>query len=187
MLRSMQKFSPQTTSFIFLSSLALFGGFLVILISSQVLKNEVYYVQDPNYQENSNYSPIPTASASEELVLPDTRNWEDHRYNVYGISFKTPKGWKVALPKKQGNFFVGEIDPGAKFENIRIYISEKDYFVMQDLPTKNDTVGGQPALNVSDLLYGVWANNFYFTFDIGRSVSLKPEFNAIVKSVEFFQ
>ncbi len=182
-----QKFSPQTTSFILLASTALFGGFLVILISSQVLKNEAYYIKDQGAQQKppQDYNPITTASASTEIVLPDTSKWKDHRYTVYGINFKTPADWKVTLPKKQGDFEVGEINPGSKFQNIKIYISKKDFYVMDGLPAVKATIGGQPCLNVSNLLYGVSANGYYFTFDIGKSVSLTPEFNAIVKSVEF--
>lgn len=185
-----QKLSPQTSSFIVLAGVCLFGGFLVILISSQLLKNEVY--EKIPAQEKSNYQPtseksgvFSTALASDELVLPDTSKWKTYSNADYSLSFKLPKAWNVKPGKNVKDFKVLEIDPGVKFYNIKIYISTNNYYVMDGLPAVKTTIGGSPALNVSNLLYGVTANNNYFTFDLGPSLSLTPEFNALVKSVEF--
>jgi hypothetical protein len=56
---------------------------------------------------------------------------------------------------------------------------------MDGLPTTTETIGGQTALNANNALYGLQANNLYYTFDIGLSMSLLPDFNALVHSVKF--
>ena len=56
---------------------------------------------------------------------------------------------------------------------------------MGGLPLQSDTIGGQPATEVSNLLYGVQYGNYYYTFDVGLSTSLKPDFDALVHSVTF--
>ncbi len=56
---------------------------------------------------------------------------------------------------------------------------------MDGLPTKTETISGENALNVSNALYGITANNLYYTFDVGLSMSLLPDFDALVHSVKF--
>ena len=121
------------------------------------------------------------------MVLPDISKWPSYHSPLYGIKFKFPPTWQIGLPKKFGEFQTIEIDPGKQFYNIVIYISQKDYYVMDGLPAENVSIGGQPALNISNLLYGMQFNGYYFTFDLGRSLSLAPEFNALVHSLEFIK
>ena len=56
---------------------------------------------------------------------------------------------------------------------------------MGGLPLQSDTIDGQPAVEVSNLLYGVKDGSYYYTFDVGLSTSLKPDFDALVHSVQF--
>lgn len=187
-----QKLSPQTSSFILLAGLCLVGGFLVIVISSQLLRSNFGAViiplgQQPQNSQTSNNDIIPQALASQDAALPDTSAWPLFQSPVYGIKFRVPPNWKVETAKPENGYSVIEMDPGKKYYNVKLYISKDDYFVMDGLPATKITLGGQPALNVSNLLYGIAYKGYYFTFDIGRSLSLSPQFNAMVKSVEFIR
>ena len=56
---------------------------------------------------------------------------------------------------------------------------------MDGIPTQTETINGVKAINASNDLYGIQANNNYYTFDIGWSVTLVGEFNVLVHSVKF--
>ncbi len=178
-----QKLSSQTSSFIILTTMAFVGG-LFVIFSSQSMKNHTI----PYGSESTNNgapNPVSTAYAAEATPVPDISDWQTQNLEDYTLSFKTPKTWKVKPLKTADGYKVVEIDPGKKFFNIKIYISENSYYVMEGLPAVTTTITGKPALNVSNLLYGLNQNGTYFTFDLGPSLSLIPEFNAMVKSVVF--
>ncbi|MBL8030595.1 MAG: hypothetical protein JNN11_05100 [Candidatus Doudnabacteria bacterium] len=181
-----QKLSSQTSSFIILTSLAFIGGLFVIL-SSQNLKNSNLTYIVTGSSKNGAPSPVSTAYAAETRPLPDTSSWQTHDLGTFGLNFKIPSSWKVKPAKKSGQYQIVEIDPGKKFYNIKIYVSENNYYVMEGLPAVTTTIGGVPALNVSNLLYGLNTNNTYFTFDLGPSLSLMPEFNAMIASIQISQ
>ena len=118
--------------------------------------------------------------------IADTSTWKDYTDTKYGLSFKYNPEWKIKpWAKNKEGFDVLEIDPGSKFYNIKLYASDKSYYVMDGLPTEKTTIGGLQAVDVSDLLYGVKKGSTYLTFDVGLSLSLKPQFNGLVESIKF--
>ena len=52
--------------------------------------------------------------------------------------------WKI-LPLKKNGFTVLQVDPGAKYYNIKIYVSPKEFYIMDGLPTTAETIDNQPG------------------------------------------
>ncbi len=116
----------------------------------------------------------------------NTDDWNEYTDTMFNFSFKFPLDWKVLAPaKKKADFYVLEIDPGKKFYNILVYISSKDYYALSGVPTVSETINGVPAINLNNVVYGIYANKYYYTFDIGSSLSLQPQFEALVHTVRF--
>jgi hypothetical protein len=179
----MPKITAPTKSFIILFILAVFLTFLCLQLWSDLPINPNNKASQLYYDETLK---LPTKNQP-EVIAPsvDTTAWKTYSSESFGFSFKYKPDWKVLPAKEKNGYTIIEVDPGAKFYNIKIYISKDDYYVMGGLPYKNETIGGQPSMNVNDLLFGVKYNNTYYTFDIGLSTSLKPNFDALVRSVTF--
>ncbi len=179
----MSKFSLQTKSFIVLFSLAVVGTYLCTLLwpdlASFSFKTYTYQVS-PSIQNLNNT--VPQAPA---IQMTDTSAWKNYSNAEYGLSFKYNPDWKIKNVVSKNGFQIIEIDPGAKYYNIKIYISPKEFYVMDGLPTKTETIAGKSTLNVNNILYGIKTEANYFTFDIGLSLSLTPDFMAMVHSVQF--
>ena len=187
-----KKSSPQTKSFVILFFIALLGTFFSLVTAFKVISPKYWDMsQKPsgfNSYNKVNYNsnePVKQVLAAEIEPTIDTSNWKEYVNTKYSFSFKYSPDWKILSAKQTGDYEVIEIDPGAKFYNIKLYISDKNYYVMEGLPTTEVDINGQKALSVSDLLYGVQKNSLFFTLDLGRSLSLKPQFNALVKSLVF--
>ncbi len=179
----MSKFSTQTKSFIVLFGLAVIGTYLCTMlwpdIASFNFKSYTYrFAPIPQNLDK----PIDQAVA---IPLVDTSTWKDYSNPDLGLSFKYKPDWKIKDVITKKDFKIIEIDPGAKFYNIKIYVSPKEFYVMDGLPTKTETIAGKEALNVNNILYGIKSGTSYYTFDIGLSLSLTPDFNAMVHSVQF--
>lgn len=180
----MSRISTPTKSFIVLCFFAIFGLFLCLSLWSE-LDNSPYNNFSVVYEDA--YSRLLPGLTTSVQVKPttDTTAWKTYTNKTYNFSFKYKPDWKVLELKKVKGYNVLEVDPGKKYYNIKIFINDKDYYVMGGLPTKNQTIGGQPAINVNNLLYGIKAGNYYYTFDVGLSTSLAPDFDALVYSVKF--
>ncbi|MFA5991350.1 MAG: hypothetical protein WC794_03840 [Candidatus Doudnabacteria bacterium] len=179
----MSKLSSQTKSFIVLFGLAVIGTYLCTMLWPDIAS---FNFKSYTYQ----YSPIPKnldkpIAQAESAPVVDTATWKDYSNTDLGLSFKYKPDWKVKDVITKKDFKIIEIDPGAKFYNIKIYVSPKEFYVMEGLPTKTETIAGKEALNVNDLLYGIKTDTNYYTFDIGLSLSLVPDFMAMVHSVQF--
>lgn len=179
------KTSKHTKSFAWLFGIALFGAVFALIVTWQLS-----YPQD--YLQNSDYSVVtyPTQADAtkpqpEPEVQIDTSFWEEYYDVSYGLKFKYDPEWKVRSIKNKDGYYVIEIDPGARYDNFRVYISKDDYFALSGVPTSKTQVGGKEALNLDGQVLGVKDNATYFTFDMGASLSLKPFFQAMVKTVEF--
>jgi hypothetical protein len=181
----MSKLAPQTKSFIIIFCIAVVGTYLCLTLwwlLNSGSGNRIY----------SGYSTIPYAANSAQPaaqpapVLPvNTSAWKTYSNSDYHLSFAYDPAWKVLPVTQQKEFSVLQIDPGPTHFNIKIYISPKGFYLMDSLPAKSETIGGQAALNVNNTLYGIKANNLYYTFDVGLSMGLLPEFDALVHSVKF--
>jgi len=130
-------------------------------------------------------TPAKTSAASAPVPVVDTTNWQVYSNPQYQLSFLYKPGWKVLPALTKDGFTILQVDPGARYYNIKIYINPKQFYIMDGLPTTSEIIGGQTALNVSNALYGIKANSSYYTFDVGWSMSLVPDFDALVHSVKF--
>jgi len=184
--------SPQSKSFVFLSILALVGTYLCLMLWAGLVSYSGSGVNIPaayNYNELGLMPPknpiTPAAAAQAAAAQIDTSAWKTFTNKEFGFSFKYNPAWKVLKPITKKGYTVFQIDPGSKYYNIKIYVSQKDYYIMGGLPTVGESIGGQQAMNVNNQLYGIAANGFYYTFDVGWSMSLVPQFVALVHSVKF--
>jgi len=179
----MSKFSRQTRSFIVLFGLAIVGSYLCVMLWPD-LASFTYKIHTDDKSSTAQNVGNPTV---EDPAVPtvDTSTWKEYSNTDYGFSFKYNPDWKILSLTSDNDFKILQIDPGKKFYNIKIYISSKEFYVMEGLPTKTETIDGKETLNVSNLLYGIKTDKYYYTFDIGYSLSLTPDFVALVHSVKF--
>ena len=181
-----QKFSPQTKSFVVLFLLAIVGTFVCLWILGRM--------DIGPYKEFGNYNIIQYNQPQKAYAAPpdnalamtqDITSWKTFTSKEYGFSFKYNPNWKISAPSQKGDYTVFSIDPGKKYYNINVYVSAKDYYSMASLPIETEEINGYQAQNVSKLLYGFKNGDYYYTFDIGLSLSLRPDFWAMVHSVQF--
>lgn len=179
--------SAQTKSFIILFGIALVGTYICLAILAKIgVRGKSILPDGYNlFQYNQAAKQVTAVSDNPDMVTTDLSSWKTFTSAEYGFSFKYNPAWKILAPVKKGDYTIFQIDPGKKYYNIKIYVSSKDYYAMGGLPIKEEIIGGAPAQNVDNLLYGIRANNLYYTFDIGVSLSLKPDFVAMVHSVMF--
>ncbi len=181
-----KKVSVQTKSFVVLFFLALLGTFLVLRLRPE--EDSSYGQENVNGLYGENNDQIRKAQqASVQYTVPpvDTTSWKIYTSDKYGLSFKYKPDWKVTEAKAKDGFNILEIDPGIKYYNMKIYISPKEFYVLEGLPARTETIGGELATNVNNALYGIKSGKNYFTFDVGLSMSLVPDFNGLVHSVQF--
>jgi len=170
--------STASRSFIILFFVALVGTLLCLKLFSK----------EPTYQANLQQvtqSKPDNINTSSDNPTVDVSGWKSYTNSTYNFSFLYDPTWKILPAKKQGDYQVIQIDPGSKYYNIKIYISTTGYYAMSGLDSKVITVGGEKASDVDGLLYGVQSGQYYYTFDIGQSTVLKPEFDAMVHSLTF--
>jgi len=188
----MPKTSPQTKSFIILLVLALVGCY----ISSELFQKLKLGLIVPKSQYNKQASNDTLASQqpchncssqnTEVTNAVDTSQWKIYQDKTFDFSFKYKPDWKVLPAVKKDGYTLIEVDPGRNFYNIEIYIGTQDFYAMNGLPAVTEQIAGCTAQNVKDILYGIENPPYYFTFDINRSLSLKPNFDALVHSVQFY-
>jgi hypothetical protein len=176
--------SLESRSFIILFTIAVFGVFASWFMYKDYSKPTSLFetVKTPAL-------PIPQAikkPQSEPTITIDTADWKTYTNTEYKFEFKYKPEWKIKSINNQNGYYVVEIDPGAKYSNIHIYISQDDYYALSDLPAEKTQVAGKEALSLDGMVLGVKDNANYFTFDLGVSLTLKPLFEAMVNSVKFF-
>jgi hypothetical protein len=181
----MSKISPQSKSFIALFGAAVVLTYVCLLLWANLslsLSNTSNYA---GYNLNASKTPDAAQSQAQAVPAVDTSNWKTYTDKQDGLSFSYEPDWKVLTAQNKNGFKILQIDPGAKYYNFKIYINPKQFYIMDGLPSKTETIDGQPALNVGNALYGILANNMRYTFDIGYSMTLIPNFDAMVHSVKF--
>jgi hypothetical protein len=174
--------SLESRSFLILFTIAVFGVF-----ASWLAYNN-YPTSTPPSSANvkPNTAVNKPTPAPEPKLLVDTADWKTYTNTEYKFEFKYKPEWKIKSINNQNGYYVVEIDPGAKYSNIHIYISQDDYYALSDLPAEKTQVAGKEALSLDGMVLGVKDNANYFTFDLGVSLTLKPLFEAMVNSVKFF-
>ena len=183
----MSKLSPQTKSFIALFIVAVVVTYVCVALWANLTSSVSGPESYGNYYAAISKIPAPEQAMASPAPVPQvsTADWKTYSDKTDGISFLYNPSWKVLPPQTKDGFKILQVDPGIKYYNIKIYISPKQFYIMDGLPSKTETIGGQTALNVGNALYGIEANGTYYTFDVGMSMSLVPSFDALVHSVQF--
>ncbi len=176
-----KKISSHSKSFAALFSIAVLGGIFAVLSAHKVGAPQN---PKPADYEIISYSP-PTTSPTDMPQAVDTTGWKTYKNEKFGLSFKYDPAWKIRSVGNKDGYYVIEVDPGARFDNFRIYISADDYFALSGVPTEQGEVGGKAAVSLEGSVLGVKDNATYFTFDLGSSLSLKPYFQALLSTVKF--
>jgi hypothetical protein len=184
------KMSPQSKSFLVLLILILVGSYLCLtmwwLYLSQPTQNHSWPLggnfQMTSYRPNQNQT-VKSQTAAAPAV--DTSGWKTYTDSTYHFSFKYQPDWKILAPQKKNGYIVLQVDPGAKYYNFNIYISPDSFYIMDGLPYNTETIGGEQAYDVVNSLFGIKFNNTYYTFDVGQSFKLLPQFDALVHTVNF--
>jgi hypothetical protein len=127
----------------------------------------------------------PEVKDASTVTAVDTSSWVLYQDPSYGFSFLHDPAWTVKPEADKGDYKLIEIDPGKQFFNIDIYISQKDYYIMDGLPVVDTDINGKSFKNVSNMLFGTFNAPYYFTFDLGKSASLLPSFYALVHTLKF--
>lgn len=185
--------SPQTKSFIILFCIAAVGTYLTFMLTNGFTQSgpDDFVNGYRLYYQNPQNTGLPNAAAASQPFMPqvkpvDTSAWKTYSDKQYAFSFRYDPSWSVLPGKKnKDGFYVLEIDPGQKFYNIKIFVNDKSFFALEGLSTVTQTIAGRPALNVSNLLYGMINGPYYYTFDNGLSTNMIDGFNAMVHSVSF--
>lgn len=188
---SPKKLSAQTKSFIILFTVALVGTYACLeIIQHSSLPYAWSLMPSSEYHTTTYKLPNQNIAKVVNLDFPppppvDTTNWKTYTDPNYHFSFLYSPSWKVKPFQEGTNFNVMEIDPGPKYYNMKVLVSPNQYFAMIGLPAHSDTIDDMPALNVENYVFGIQHNGYYFTFDVGYSLSLTPAFNTMVKSLKF--
>ncbi len=183
----MPEIQPQTKSFFIIFLLAFFSVCFALILSFDLSTRPKYLESnDPNFTTPL-YSSNGQAGTEilPEVLSVNTSNWKTYANKEYGFSFKYRPDWKVLSPVKKNGFAVFQVDPGSQYYNFKIYANPEEFYIMDGLPAKAETIGGASALNVKNALFGIRSKNMRLTFDVGWSMQLLSEFNALVHSVEF--
>jgi hypothetical protein len=195
------KFSSQTKSFIILFLIAFLGAYICLIVARNsnfpAGLAAIEIVQQQYYQKLGNApaattSPFSYSAANYPSYLPvdstttvDISGWKTYTDTTYNFSVKYPPAWKVLKPDTEKGYYVVNFDPGAKFYNVKIYVGPQGYFALENMPYITITIAGEKTIDIEGVLYGLMHGNNYYTFDQGYSQSIKPEFEALVKSLEF--
>ncbi len=179
-------FSNQTKTFIILFVVALIGSYLCLIITKYTnfpgglaAVERIKIIQTPATVNANSWLP------QDSTTTVETLKWKTYTDSSYNFSFTYPPQWQIKKPSIQNGYYVINVDPGAKYFNVKVYISPNGYFAMDNLPYTNTIIAGEAAMDVEGVLYGLKHNGSYYTFDQGISQTIKPEFEALVKSLKF--
>lgn len=178
------KISKHSKSFAWLFGIAFFGTFLALWLSGQLESPVTNLSSQAGYQVIT-YKPRGESSDAQNKTAVDTSNWREYSNEKYGLKFKYNPEWQIRSINNRDGFYVIEIDPGLRYDNFRVFISQDDYFALSGVPAQKTLIAGRQALNLDGEVLGIKDNATYFTFDMGASLSLKPYFQAMVETVEF--
>ncbi|HVY67488.1 MAG TPA: hypothetical protein VHA30_01145 [Patescibacteria group bacterium] len=186
----MNKISFHTKTFLALFGLAFLGTFLCVSLWSDLYYHRYDLFSDMSYSQYVHSMPGQSSHTDNSVPPPppasvDLSAWKTYNDKQLGLSFKYNPDWKVKPAVQKDGYDVIEVDPGKQYYNFKIYVSDKDYYIMGGLPYVTEQIAGQPAMNVNNMLFGIKNGGTYYTFDVGLSTTLSPYFDALVHSVQF--
>ena len=188
-----------TLSFFLLVALVAIATYGALLLSSQMDPADNFSniapannIASPQPETNGTLSEVlsqTSTTGENSFVKPealDTTDWKQFTDSTHYLSFLYPKEWTSKTYPDLDGYYVISLQPNNKTsDNIRIYISNTDYFATQGLAYQYDTISGINARNINNMIYGAKYAAQYYTFTLGNSIELLPEFNTMVKSVSF--
>ncbi len=190
-----RKISPQSKSFIVLFSVAVVGTVVCAGLARYLTiryQDDGYtlYPYPPKYLVNKpmvKQPPTTPPPPQSEPVVPtvDTSDWKVYTASKYNFQFRYDPSWNIKNGGKKDGYDILEVDPGKKYYNFKIYVSPTDYYIVDGLPATDQTIGGKQAKNIQNMLYAIQDDNLRLTFDLGMSLSLRPQFKAMVESLKF--
>ncbi len=177
--------SSQNKSFIILAIIAAVGTYVAIVIGHFSPPPTRTSSLTPNNSTDSGAVASANDHFMPEFKPVDTSNWKTYSDPKYPLSFNYDPAWTVKPGKIQDGFYVLEIDPGAKYYNMKVYVSTSQFYNIDGLPFVKTDINGAQAYNVSNLLYGIKMGPNYYTFENGLSTNMIDNFNALVRTVTF--
>lgn len=183
----MKPISLQTKSFLILLLLAVAGTGATYLVAKKgTVQKPFSQVDSINYYAGEQKPADSEAAPVATKPIPEvsTEGWKEYTDSKYHFSFRYNPAWKISSSTLKNGWYTLVLDPGPKYDNIRIYVSDQGFFAMDSLPVKEETFGSNKVINALDLVYGIKANDEYLTFDLGASLSLQPQLRALVNTVK---
>jgi hypothetical protein len=174
--------SKQTRSFIILLLLVAAASYGAITMSRN-LKNKNSDTNSLGLQPRQSHSAPQTSN--QDIPLLNTDDWDLYEDDTYPLSFKYPTNWTANIYTKNPDFYIITLKPQGRRDNIRIYVSNKKYFALDNIDTTPYTVSGAEGVNVDNMVIGAHFGANYYTFDIGTNTALMTEFNTMVQTVKF--
>lgn len=173
--------SKQTRSFIILVLLVAVAVFGAVQMSRS-LKTKG---PDSTAGLHAKESKATPQTSNQDIPLLNTAGWKTYSDKQYPISFKYPLDWDINTYTTNPDFYIITLKPEGKKDNIRIYVSDKEYFALDQIETTPYNVSGAEGVNIDNMVIGAHKANNYYTFDIGTNTALMAEFNTMVQSVTF--
>lgn len=114
-----------------------------------------------------------------------TEDWKSYKDKTYPISFLYPKTWTVKSSTNKLGFYDIVLNPGAKFYDMHVYVSDKSYYGLEGLKENHVKIGDRDGIKASDNLFGVKAGETYYTFDGTMNTTQSAELTTLLDTVKF--
>ena len=169
----------------------IFIGLLVIsLLLTYVALHFATYVADFSLR---NAPPLKDKSQKQEVIKEnpivklETTDWKQYQDKAYPLAFLYPENWTIKSSMNKMGFYDIVLNPGTKFPDMHIYISEDGYFGLGGLEKTPIKIGGQEGFSVAQSLVGIKTGEYYYTFDGSTNTTQINEFYTLLDTVKFDQ
>ena len=164
--------------------------FIGLLVITLLLTYVTLMLSD--YEANSILStsaPLPSAQSEIQPAVEkpklDTTEWKTYQDKNYPIAFLHPENWIVKSSTNKQNFYDIVLNPGAKFQNIHIYVSTEGYYALDGLKQTPHQIGDRQGFIATDNLAGIKVGEYYYTFDGTMNNTQLNEFSTLLSTVTF--
>lgn len=140
-------------------------------------------IEAPHVSLQPNQAQAPEETFSVPAV--DTSTWVDYQDPNFPLLIKVPEDWSITNRTIAGLYTL-VLAPEARDASFRIFISENGLIGMSGLPSTDIiTASNHNAIVVDNNIYGIKADDYYYTFDGTLSNDYIEEFFTIVNNVKF--